>query len=83
MKKTGLIFLGGLLLVSLFYSSDSRCTVELCYPTYETAPHIEPPITTASLTESAMPEHVEEQQVALTNRLLQLVDAFGKLVMVI
>ncbi|MBF8962713.1 hypothetical protein I0P70_05590 [Pontibacter sp. FD36] len=82
MKKTGLIFLGGLLLVSLSYSSNSRCTVELCYPTYETAPRIEP-VTTASLTESGMPEHVEEQQVALTNRLLQLMDAFGKLVMVI
>ncbi|EJF10388.1 hypothetical protein O71_09419 [Pontibacter sp. BAB1700] len=93
MKKTGLILIVGLLLIGLSHGSNSKATLQA---TCTEASHVDDGVCLASealrqpnlpvqaaLPENTMPEQVEEQRVAITNRLLQLIDAFGKLVMVI
>ncbi|MCP2043844.1 hypothetical protein [Pontibacter sp. HSC-36F09] len=94
MKNSGLILLGGLLFISLSQESDSKETRQNSYAaTYysqdATCQQHQPSANLASSNALAaqttidLQEQVEDQKVVLTTRLLQLVDAFAELVMVI
>lgn len=91
MKKTGLILLGGLLLISHSHWSSSRVTKQntsaavshsytACPMTSEVSYGA---VSDASAEPTILSEPAVEQRTALSGRLLQLAGAFAELVMVI
>ncbi|SIT93521.1 hypothetical protein SAMN05444128_3042 [Pontibacter indicus] len=92
MKKTGLILLGGLLFISLSHGGSSKateqntCAAASVYHTTACAVMGEINKSTAldaTVATVAMEGPAEEQETALPDRLLQLLDTFARLVMVI
>ena len=88
MKKAGLILLAGLLLFSLTHGSNRATGQHTCPLTHceiGTSCHLisHAHANTYPVALTTLQEPAGEQQVAFTSRMLQLLDTFAKLVMVI